>query len=154
MRFVALSVLLSVLPAWLPAQNTSCALSGTVHDSAGAVIPNVKVTLTGEGNGFVRTVKTTSEGFFSFPDLTPATFTLSLEAAGFKTYRQTRIMINADEQRSLGQIRMDVGQVTDSVTVTAEAVSVELSTGERSGTLSGVQLDEIALRGRDIFDAV
>src|SRR5215472_12231091 len=49
---------------------------------------------------------------------------------------------------------MDVGQVSDSVTVTAEAVSVQLSTGERSGTLSGTQLDEIALRGRDIFDAV
>src|SRR5215472_11300004 len=49
---------------------------------------------------------------------------------------------------------MDVGQVTDSVTVTAEAVTVDLTTGERSGTLSGSQLDEIALRGRDIFDAV
>src|SRR5215469_7186183 len=143
MRFVALSVLLSVLPAWLPAQNTSCALSGTVHDSAGAVIPNVKVTLTGEGNGFVRTVSTTSEGFFSFPDLTPATFTLSVEAPGFKAYRQTGITINADEQRTLRPIKLEVGQVSESVTVTAEAVTVELTTGERSGTLTGEQLDEI-----------
>ncbi|HEV3144256.1 MAG TPA: carboxypeptidase-like regulatory domain-containing protein, partial [Gemmataceae bacterium] len=143
-----------LLPVWLAAQNTSCSLSGTVHDAAGGVIPNVKVTLTGEANGFVRTVKTTNEGFFSFPDLTPATFTLSLEATGFKTYRQTGIMIGADERRSLGQIKMDVGQVTDSVTVSAEAVNVELATGERSGTLTGSQLDEIALRGRDVFDAV
>jgi hypothetical protein len=137
----------------LAAQNT-CSLSGTVHDSAGSVVPNVKATLTDQGNGFVRTVVTTNEGFFSFPDLTPATFSLSLEAPGFKTYRETGIAISADERRSLGQIKLDVGQVSDSVTVTAEVVNVDLATGERAGTLSGNQLDEIALRGRDIFDAV
>jgi hypothetical protein len=147
-------LLLLVLPALLAAQNTTSALSGTVQDAAGAVVPNVKVTLIGEGNGFVRTVSTTSEGYFSFPDLTPAMFTLTIEAAGFKKYRQTSISLNADQQRSLGQIRLEVGQVSDSVTVTAEAVVVDLATGERSGTLTGEQLDQIALRGRDVFDAV
>src|SRR5215831_5645346 len=132
------SVLLSLLmPALLAAQVTSSALSGTVHDGAGAVIPNAKVTLTGEGNGFVRTVLATNEGYFSFPDLTPATFTLSIEAKGFKTYRQTGIEINASEQRSLGQLRLDVGQVTETVTVAAEVVSVDLASGERAGVLSG-----------------
>jgi hypothetical protein len=147
-------LLLLVLPAVLAAQSTSSALSGTVQDAAGAIVPNVKVTLTGEGNGFVRTVSTTSEGYFAFPDLTPATFTLTIEAAGFKKYRQTGISLNADQQRSLGQIRLEVGQVSDSVTVTAEAVAVDLATGERSGTLTGEELDHIALRGRDVFDAV
>jgi len=146
--------LVLLLPALLAAQITSSALSGTVHDAAGAVVPNAKVTLTGEENGFVRTAPTTNEGFFSFPDLTPATFTLTVEASGFKRYRQTRILINADEQRSLGQIRLEVGQVTESVTVIAEAVGVDLASGERAGVLSGQQLDEMALRGRDIFDAV
>ena len=56
---------------------------------------HAKVTLTGEGNGFVRTVSTTHEGFFSLPDLTPATFTISIEAPGFKTYRETGILIGA-----------------------------------------------------------
>jgi hypothetical protein len=143
-----------LLPAYLLAQNTSCALSGTVVDSAGSVIPNVKVVLTGEGNGFVMAANTTHEGFFSFPDLTPATFTLSVEAPGFKAYKQTGILIHAAEQRSLGQIRLQVGQVSESITITAEAVTVNTSNGERSGTLSGEQLDEIALRGRDIFDAI
>src|SRR5262249_35441963 len=113
-----------------------------------------KVTLTGEGNGFVMTVATTHEGFFSFPDLTPATFTLSVEAPGFKTYKQTGILINAADRRSIGQIKLQVGRVSESVTVTAEAVAVNMSNGERSGTLSGEQLDQIALRGRDIFDAI
>lgn len=148
------TLLFLLLPALLAAQNTSSALSGTVRDATGSAIPNVKVTLTGENNGFVRTVVSTSEGYFSFPDLTPATFTLSIEAPGFKAYRQTGITLNASEQRSLGSIQLDVGQVSDSVTVTAEAVSLNLATGERSGTLTGQQLDQIALRGRDVFDAV
>ena len=143
-----------LLPTLLPGQNTSCSLAGTVQDSAGAVVPNAKVTLTGQENGFVRTVATTHEGFFSFPDLTPATFTIAIEAHGFKQYRQTGILINADEQRSLGQVKLQIGQVSESVTVTAESVTVNTANGERAGTLSGEQLDEMALRGRDIFDAI
>ncbi len=143
-----------LLPAVMLAQNTSSALSGTVQDAAGAVIPNIKVVLTGEENGFVRTATTTHEGFFSFPDLTPASFTISIAAPGFKTYRQTGILISADEQRSLGRIRLEIGQLSDSVTVSAEAIVVNTATGERAGTLTGEQLDQIALRGRDLFDAV
>jgi hypothetical protein len=143
-----------LLPALLPAQNTSCSLAGTVLDSAGAVIPNAKVTLTGQENGFVRTAASNQEGFFSFPDLTPATFTISIEAPGFKIYKETGILINAAEQRSLERVKLQIGQATQSVTVSAEAVSINTSNGETAGTLSGEQLDEIALRGRDIFDAV
>ena len=120
----------------------------------GAVIPNAKITLTGEANGFVRTVTSNGEGFFSFPDLTPASFTISIEAPGFKIYKETGILINAAEQRSLERVKLAIGQASESVTVSAAAVSIDTSNGERAGTLSGEQLDEIALRGRDIFDAV
>src|SRR5215831_16338350 len=92
------------LPLLAAAQNTSSVISGTVQDAGGAVVPNAKVTLTGEANGFVRTELTNRDGFFSFPDLTPATFTVTVEAKGFKTYKQTGILLNAAEQRSLGQI--------------------------------------------------
>jgi hypothetical protein len=151
MRLVALSLLLSALSF---GQNVSSGISGTVQDPSGSVVAGAKVTLTGENNGFVRTATTTHEGFFSFPELTAATFTISVEAPGFKVYKQTGILINADEQRSLGQLKLQVGQVSDSVTITADAVAVNLSNGERAGTLSGEQLDQIALRGRDIFDAI
>ncbi len=103
MRLFPALLLVALLPMGLAAQVTSSALSGTVVDAAGAVVPGARVTLTNEGNGFVRTVSTTNEGFFSFPDLTPATFTLSVEVKGFKQYRQTGIPINADEQRSPGK---------------------------------------------------
>jgi hypothetical protein len=143
-----------MLPAMLPAQNVSCSLSGTVQDSGGAVIAGVTVRLTGEGNGFVRRATTTGDGFFSFPDLTAATFTLEIEASGFKKYRQTGIAMGSGEQRSLGQIHLDIGAVSEQVTVSAEAVSVNLVSGEKSGILTNDELDHLALRGRDIFDAI
>jgi hypothetical protein len=143
-----------LLPALLPAQKTSCGLSGVVQDPAGSVIAAIRVTLTSEGNGFVRTATTTNEGFFNFPDLTPATFTLSIDAAGFKAYRQIGIAIGSGEQRSLGQIKLQIGQVSETVSVTAELVSVNTTTAEKGGTLTGDQLDQIALRGRDLFDAI
>lgn len=152
MRRIALLIML--LPELLSAQNTSCALSGSVQDPNGAVISGITVTLTNEVNGFVRTVTTTGQGFFAFPDLTPATFTLSIDSAGFKGYRQTSIVIHSGEERSLGNLKLQIGQVNETVTVTAEVAAVNLITGERSGTLTGDQLDAIALRGRDIFDAV
>ena len=71
--------LLFSFAALLQAQNTTGSLSGTVHDAGGATVPGAKVTLTGESNGFVRTIKTNKEGFFNYPDITPSTFTLKVE---------------------------------------------------------------------------
>ena len=68
----------------LLAQNTSSGLSGTVQDASGATIAGANVILTGEENGFVRKAVSSREGFFSFPDLTRATFTLVVDAPGFK----------------------------------------------------------------------
>lgn len=151
MRFLAVLLLLRAV---LSAQNISCALSGTVLDPANAAMAGIQITLTSEDKGFVRTVTTNSNGFFSFPDLTPATFTLAINASGFKTYRQTGIAIGSSEQRSLGEICLQLGELADSVTVNAEAVAVNITTGEKAGSLDAKELDSLALRGRDIFDAV
>jgi hypothetical protein len=78
----------------------------------------------------------------------------ALRLRSLASYRQTGIAIDTGEQRSVGQIKLELGKVSENVTVTAEAAAVNLVTGERSGTLTGAQLDEIALRGRDIFDTV
>ena len=150
MRILLFALLIA---AQLSAQNTSGSISGTVKDSAGAVVPSAKVTLTGQQNGFVRTVTTNKEGFFNYPDLTPATFTMKVESTGFKTYSNTEIVINAADRKT-ENVSLAIGQLNESVTVTAEIMSVNLSSGERAGTLDNEQLDQIALRGRDIFDAV
>src|SRR5204862_6970771 len=90
----------------------------------------------------------------SFPDLTPATFTVSVAAPGFKTWRQEKLTINSSEQRDLGAVTLTLGQITESVVVTAEAVAVNLATGDKSASFGSDELESLALRGRDIFDAV
>ena len=146
--------LLLCAPVILFAQTNTSTLSGTVEDGSAAILPNVSITLTGEGNGFVRTTKSNKEGFFTFPELTAATFTLEIDAPGFKHYRQTGIALDSSEQRLLGNVRLQVGKATESITIEAEAAVVNLASGERSGLLDNTQLDHMALRGRDVFDAI
>jgi hypothetical protein len=72
---------LLLVPALLPAQIVSCALSpGAVADTGSAAIPRARVSLTSKTNGFLHTVTSNNEGYFLFPDLKPGGFTLSVEA--------------------------------------------------------------------------
>jgi hypothetical protein len=135
-------------------QNVSSSISGTVVDQTGAVLAGAIVQVVDTGNGFERSSVSNESGFFNFPDLRTGKFTLSIHTPGFKKYQQSGIEIVTGEQRSLGQIWLQVGETSDSVTVTAEAARVELGSSEKSGTLTGTQLNEMALKGRDFFDAV
>jgi hypothetical protein len=147
-------IVLVCLAASAYAQGVSSLLSGTVHDPTGAVVPQAEVRVVAEGTGFVRTSSTNQEGFFSFPDLTASTFTVSVTARGFKTYTQPGIEIRSGEQRSLGVIAMEVGTAAESITVTAEASTVMTASGERSGVVTDTDLANLAIKSRDIMDAV
>ena len=151
-RFLAALLLLAA--GTLLAQNFSSSLSGVVQDPGGAVVAAVEVQLTSAGTGFRRSSSTNHEGFFSFPGLIPGSYQLTIAAAGFKQYTQSRIELSAGDQRTLGVIRLQLGEVTESVSVVAEANPVMLASGERSSVMTGEELSEIALRGRDFMDAV
>ena len=135
-------------------QNISSLLSGTVHDPTGALVPGAEVKLVAESTGFVRATRTNSAGFFVFPDLTASVFAVSISAAGFKNYAQTGLEIRTGEQRSLGIVRLELGTAADTVTVTAEGAQVMTASGERAGVLTGQQLSDLAIKSRDIMDAV
>jgi len=152
MKSILMALLLASAVA--SAQNVSCLLSGTLQDSTGAVIPGAEIKLTAASTGFVRTTKTNSEGFFSFPDLTPSAFTLGISVSGFKSYSQTGIEINSGEQRSVGVIQLQLGGTAETISVTAEQVPVMSASGERAGVLTSTDLSDVAIKGRDFMDAV
>jgi hypothetical protein len=151
MRLLATLLLFSLC---VSGQNISSGLSGTVHDPAGAVIAAAQIAITNQGQGFIRREATNAEGFFSFPDLSPGIYDLGISAAGFGSYRQTDITLNSGEQRNAGIIRLKVGAITDSVTVNADAVSLNTVSGEKAASMGAEELSSLALRGRDVFDAV
>ena len=145
---------LTLLCATVTAQNVSGTLSGSIQDSTGAAIPSIEVTLSSDRTGFLRATRTNESGLFTFPDLTPTAYTLKINTPGFNKYEQTNIEITSGSQRSLGAIELKIGQTSESVTVTVEAEAVALGSSEKAGTLSAADIEAMALKGRDIMDAM
>src|SRR5579864_2330790 len=152
MKQVVLAALL-LCPAAL-GQNTSASLSGTIQDESGAAFAAADVKLSGADTGFLRTTRTNHEGFFSFPELAPGSYNLEIAAPGFKHYRQEGIELNSGDSRSAGEIKLTIGAVVESVTVTAETTAVVMGSSERAGVLTSTDMKDMALRGRDFMDVV
>ncbi len=132
-------------------QNVSAVLSGTVKDAAGGVIPNAQVTLTNQATKAVQASATNESGIFVFPSILPGTYALSVSTTGFRTVSMKDIAIVTNEHRSLGDITMQVGQIAESVEITAEATPVQTASSERAGLVSGDQILNIATKGRDFI---
>jgi hypothetical protein len=129
------------------AQNTG-SISGIVTDPAGALIPNANVTLTNQATGVALASNSNSEGAFVFTPLNPATYKVTVEATGFKSYTQENIVLNVNNRIGLPAIVMQVGTSTESITVEAEATQLETVTAERSGVITERQMRDIAINGR------
>jgi hypothetical protein len=133
------------------AQTVTGSLVGLVVDPTGSVIPDVKIQLTNEGTSATTMAAGDSSGVFRFANLLPATYSVSIQANGFKTRVIKDISIGLSENRDLGRVALEIGNVTDQVTVTAEATPVQTSTAERSSVIDGNQLNSEAIRGREMM---
>ncbi len=123
-------------------------LSGGVTDPSGGAVANADVVVTNSQTAQSRAVKSDNQGHFVIPELLPGTFTLSITASGFKKYEQREIMISATERVTLPPIVMQVGAVSDTVSVTGEAAVVQTESAERSGLITTRQMQELPLKGR------
>lgn len=146
---LVLAFIWALTPAY--GQVISSSIVGTVADSERAVIPGVSVALTNEGTGATITVNSNQLGFFRFPTLLPGTYTLTVKTAGFKTFSQTGIELSASEVRDLGTLVLQVGDVQEEVTVTAVPTPVQVASSEKSSLVSGNQLNQVQLKGRDFL---
>ncbi len=135
----------------LPAQNVSSTVKGTVHDQSGAAIPNAQCVLTNGATGLKTTVATGNDGGFVFLDVQAGTYRLRVQAAGFKAFDLSGIVVTSSEFHPLNDIVLTVGRTTESVTVSEKAPPVQTSSGERSDTVTGTQLSDIAVKGRDFI---
>jgi hypothetical protein len=134
------------------AQTTAGTLLGVVSDPGDAAVPGATVELKNRATG--ATVRTTTgpEGIFRFNSLVPATYDLTISAsAGFKTYRQSQIDVTANEVRDLGRIALDLGTLTEQVSVTATTAAIQTASAENSKLIDNSQMQNITLKGRDMF---
>jgi len=140
-----------VLAEALCGQSVSSAVNGALADASGAAIPAASCSLRDQSTGTSFTANSGPDGLFTFPTVPAGTYTLSAQAAGFKVLEVKDVTVTSREVRSLGRLTMQVGEVRESVSVTAEGAAVQLSTAEHSGVLTGNQVNDIALKGRDFF---
>lgn len=130
----------------LIAQNTSGSITGVVQDSQGAIVAGAKVTaLNQEENAVNASAVTNREGVFVFNPLKVATYTITVEAPGFKTFAQKNIVLNVNDVIGLPPIVMAIGAVSETVSVEANVVALETVTATRSAVVDSTQLRELPI---------
>ena len=131
------------------AQGLTGQMSGSVVDSSQAVLPGASVTVTNEGTQASRTVTTDASGVFTVTDLLAGRYEVTVTLSGFKTYVQRDVVLSANERVALRPIALEVGTLNETVAVNAEAARVQTLSGERSGTITQDQIQDVTLKGRD-----
>jgi carboxypeptidase family protein/TonB-dependent receptor-like protein len=148
--FVALAFS-PLLLAPVRAQVAGATLSGTVTDQSGGVVPNAGISIKNGATGVTRAVKSDRAGFYSAPNLLPGNYDITAAAPGFSSEVQTGVVLNVGAQQVLN-FNLQVGQVTQTVQVTAEAPTVQLASSAISAVVNATTVRELPLNGRSWTD--
>src|SRR5579864_6148444 len=141
--------LILVCATALVAQDITGSISGTVTDASGAGVPGAKVTVTSiDRNQVVRTTATDGSGNYAAPLLPVGNYSVTVEAKGFKKTTQKDITLNVNDKLTVN-VKLEVGDVQQEVTVEASPVSVELQSPVQSTVINGTQIRELALVTRN-----
>jgi hypothetical protein len=154
MKNVSLAVVL-VLLALVPianAQTVTGSVSGTVADSAGAVVVGAKVQLINDISKQTREFNTGGAGEFEFTSIIPGPYLVKILQPGFRPYEQS-VTVSAQERVDLHTIKLAVGDVTMSISVQAEMAHVATDSSDRSQNVNLQQIADTPIRGRD-FKAI
>jgi hypothetical protein len=136
-------------------QQLTATLGGTAYDQAGGIVPNAKVEIVNEASGDVRRSVTNSSGYFSVTALPPGIYSVMVSASGFTRWQQQGIALNQGDTRTLPNISLKVGSLTEQIEVvsSAEAIAPQ-DTGEVSQTLNREMVHELGMVGRDAGELI
>ena len=124
---------------------------GTIHDPTGSPIPNATVTLESQDTGIKVRTTTGGSGDYDFFNVKTGRYTVWAEASGFSKAQATDIVVAVGSRQRV-DVTMNVGVVTESVTVTGAASALETDSSERSQVISAVAMTELPLNGRSYAD--
>jgi hypothetical protein len=142
------------LPLMAGAQELSATLSGVVADSTGAVIPHASVAIAQGGvNGSVRVVESDGAGNYVATNLSAGTYSITVTAAGFETFKGKDIVLNVAEKHAFNAV-LKTGSVNTTVTVEDNPVQVDTETSGQAGTISGTQIRELEINSRNFTQLV
>jgi outer membrane receptor protein involved in Fe transport len=133
------------------AQVAGGTISGTITDSRGKEIPTARVSIRNVATDLVRNVDSNSEGYYTAPNLLPATYEITISAQGFNTSVIKAVELTVGAQQTLDLV-MRVGTIVTRVQVTTEAPTIELSTSDISEVVNANTVRELPLNGRSWTD--
>ena len=142
-------LMVSVVSSTAWAQTFTGGVRGVVSDSGG-IVPGVAVTLTNEGNGATREAVSNEQGAYNFSAVPPGTYTVKGALTGFKTFENKGVRV-ATQQFVTLDIKLDVGQLQETITVTGEAPLIDTSNASTGGVIDSRQLEALPSGGRSAF---
>src|SRR6266571_2467369 len=150
-RMISLTILLLVAFADpSAAQRITASIRGTVTDSTGAVAPGATVTVKNENSGFSRTTITNGSGSYSFGELPTGPYTVEVSLTGFKSVKRTGIILDVADVRG-EDVQLEAGALSETITVESPAVAIQTIGGEVAGLVTGEQVRELPLNGRNFL---
>ena len=148
----ALVCTLLLLPTAARGQgSTTASIRGTIQDSSGGVLPGATITVTHQGTKAVQTTVSDDRGQYLVVGLFPATYDMRVELSGFKSYERKNISLSPNDVRGM-DVRLDVGQQSETITVTATQEVIQTQTGAREGVLTAKQIDNLSVIGRSALE--
>jgi hypothetical protein len=133
-----------------PLPASAATVRGVVTDPSRALIPRAEVTLTGQGTGFVRSTTTNADGLYSFTDLVVGTYEIEVASAGFKTATVRGILLGVADVRGV-DVELAIGDRHEQVSTEASLLAVKTMGGEVAGAVTGEQVRELPLNGRNFL---
>jgi hypothetical protein len=143
---VTLGVLLMCLPLF--SQTNFGRILGIVTDHGGGVIPGATVTIVDTQRGVARTLTTNGVGEYNAPTLIPGTYMVRVEAKGFKKLERENVVLEVGKDVQV-DVTVQLGERTETVTVTGQIPLVDASTPTLGGTLSNAEINDLPLNGRN-----
>ncbi len=146
-------MLLVMAAMWTAAvfgQGTTATISGNVSDSSGAPVVGAKATATNLGTNRVQSATTASDGSYSLLFLPVGNYKVEISSAGFKKFDQTGITLDVNRNARVDAV-LQVGAITESVEVSADAGMVETSVPGLGQTTTNTEIDNLPLVNRDIY---
>src|SRR5215470_13267202 len=134
-------------------QGSTAQISGTVSDSTGAVLPGVEITATQTDTGLSRTAVSNETGAYVLPNLPVGPYRLEASLPGFRTFAQTGIVLQVNSNPTIN-IALQVGQLTETVEVQANAAMVETRSTGVGQVMENARILELPLVGRQVYDLV
>jgi hypothetical protein len=147
---IGLAVMVGVASVGAHAQYRAV-VQGTVTDPTGAVVPGATVTLTNKETNFSRTATSNDNGFYTIPNLPPASYSMTAEKQGFKKKVLDNVGVVADQVQGVN-VALEVGHADQTVTVSAEATPpIQTETASISGTVTSRDVQRLPSFGRDVL---